>query len=85
MYYANGENAETRLTNDSALEKNPTFSPDSNYVAYTKNNNLYVVDVNSKSEKQLTFVGNNSLMNGYASWVYTEEILGRAFRYRAFW
>src|SRR5450432_3957490 len=33
LYYTNGENAETRLTNDSALEKNPTFSPDSNYVA----------------------------------------------------
>ena len=85
LYYTNGENAETRLTNDSALEKNPTFSPDSNYVAYTKNNNLYVVNINSKSEKQLTFDGNDSLMNGYASWVYTEEILGRASHYRAFW
>ncbi|HSQ44401.1 MAG TPA: DPP IV N-terminal domain-containing protein, partial [Ginsengibacter sp.] len=85
LYYTNGENAETRLTNDSDIEKNPTFSPDSNYVAYTKNNNLYVVNVNSKSDKQLTFDGNDSLMNGYASWVYTEEILGRASRYRAFW
>ncbi|KAA9039386.1 prolyl oligopeptidase family serine peptidase [Ginsengibacter hankyongi] len=85
LYYTNGENAEIRLTKDSALEKNPTFSPDSNYVAYTKNNNLYVVNLNSRSEKQLTFDGNDSLMNGYASWVYTEEILGRASRYRAFW
>lgn len=85
LYYKNGEANEIRLTNDSALEKNPTFSPDSNYVAYTKNNNLYVFDLASKKEKQLTFDGNDSLMNGYASWVYTEEILGRASRYRAFW
>ena len=85
LYYKNGEAAEIKLTNDSALEKNPTFSPDSNYVAYTKNNNLYVVEINTKKETQFTFDGNDSLMNGYASWVYTEEILGRASHYRAFW
>jgi dipeptidyl-peptidase-4 len=85
LYFKNGNSNEIRLTNDSAQEKNPTFSPDSNYVAYTKNNNLYVFDLNSKIEKQFTFDGNDSLMNGYASWVYTEEILGRRSRYRAFW
>ncbi len=85
LYFKQGDNAEIRLTNDSAKEVNPTFSPDSNYVAYTKNNNLYVVDINSRTEKQLTFDGNDSLMNGYASWVYTEEILGRSSHYRAFW
>ena len=85
LYFKQGNNAEIRLTSDSAKEVNPTFSPDSNYVAYTKNNNLYVADINSKLEKQLTFDGNDSLMNGYASWVYTEEILGRGSHYRAFW
>ena len=25
------------------------------------------------------------ILNGYASWVYMEEILGRATQYRAFW
>ena len=85
LYFRNGESNEIRLTNDSAEEKNPTFSPDSNYVAYTKNNNLYVFDLASKVEKQFTSDGNDSLMNGYASWVYTEEILGRRSRYRAFW
>ncbi len=84
LYLKNGEN-EIRLTNDSAREVNATFSPDSNYIAYTKNNNLYVVNVSNQKETQFTFDGNDSLMNGYASWVYTEEILGRGSNYRAFW
>ncbi|MDQ2718945.1 MAG: DPP IV N-terminal domain-containing protein [Bacteroidota bacterium] len=85
LYFKDGNNPEIRLTNDSAKEINPTFSPDSNYVAYTKNNNLYAVNISTKKEKQFTFDGNDSLMNGYASWVYTEEILGRGSHYRAFW
>jgi dipeptidyl-peptidase-4 len=84
LYYKNGEN-EIRLTHDNAPEVNPTFSPDSNYVAYTKNYNLYAVNISTQKETQFTFDGNDSLMNGYASWVYTEEILGRGSRYRAFW
>jgi dipeptidyl-peptidase-4 len=85
LYLRVGDKPEIRLTNDEAKEVNPTFSPDSNYVAYTKNNNLYAVNISTKKEIQFTFDGNDSLMNGYASWVYTEEILGRASRYRAFW
>ena len=85
LYFKNGNGQEIRLTSDSSKEINPTFSPDSNYIAYTKNNNLYAIEINTKKEKQFTFDGNDSLMNGYASWVYTEEILGRASRYRAFW
>lgn len=85
LYFKNGNSAEVRLTNDISKEINPTFSPDSNYVAYTKNNNLFVVSIATQKETQFTFDGNDTLMNGYASWVYTEEILGRASRYKAFW
>jgi dipeptidyl-peptidase-4 len=85
LYFKNGNSAEVRLTNDISKEINPTFSPDSNYVAYTKNNNLYAVNIATQKETQFTFDGNDTLMNGYASWVYTEEILGRASHYKAFW
>ena len=57
LYFKQNGNAEIRLTSDSAKEVNPTFSPDSNYVAYTKNNNLYFVDISSRLEKQITFDG----------------------------
>lgn len=77
--------ADVQLTNDEDLEINPTVSPDGNYVAYTKKNDLYTVNINSKKETRLTNDGSDVILNGYASWVYMEEILGRASRYRAFW
>ena len=77
--------AEVQLTNDDALEINPTVSPDGNYVAYTKKNDLYAVNINTKKETRLTSDGSDVILNGYASWVYMEEILGRASRYKAFW
>lgn len=76
---------EVRLTNDSAKEVNPTLSPDGNYVAYTKNNNLYTVNISTKKETALTSDGSDVILNGYASWVYMEEILGRSTAYKAFW
>jgi len=84
LYYRNnGE--EKRLTNDKEEEKNPTFSPDSNYIAYTKNNNLYTYNLATGKETKLTTDGSTTTLNGYASWVYYEEIFGRPTRYRAFW
>ncbi|GEP94887.1 S9 family peptidase [Chitinophaga cymbidii] len=76
---------EIRLTQDSAVEKNPTLSPDEKYVAFTRNNDLYAVEVASKKETRYTTDGSDVVYNGWASWVYYEEILGRASRYRAFW
>lgn len=65
---------------------NPTPSPDGRLIAYTKkDHNLYVMDTFTKKEIQLTHDGSDVIMNGYASWVYYEEILGRGSRYRAFW
>jgi dipeptidyl-peptidase-4 len=77
--------AELQLTNDKEEEVNPTMSPDGKYVAYTKNNNLYTVNISGKKETALTTDGSDVILNGYASWVYTEEILGRASHYRSFW
>ena len=65
--------------------KNVTYSPDKNYAAYTVNNNLFISEILSGKTTQITNDGNDSVMNGYASWVYYEEILGRSSRYRAFW
>ena len=44
---------EKQLTNDKAEEKNPTFSPDSNFIAYTKDNNLYTFNLKTKKEIQV--------------------------------
>lgn len=64
---------------------NMTYSPDSTKIAFTRDNDLYVVDIATKRETRLTFDGTDLILNGYASWVYYEEILGRPSKYRAFW
>ncbi|MDR1129446.1 MAG: S9 family peptidase, partial [Prevotellaceae bacterium] len=65
--------------------KNPVFSPDSMYIAYTRDNDLYAVRISDKKEFRLTHDGSDVILNGYASWAYMEEILGRWTNHRAFW
>ena len=80
------KNAEDiQLTFDKDKENNPTLSPDGNYIAYSKNNDLYTVNIETKKETKITNDGSDVILNGYASWVYTEEILGRRSAYRSFW
>ena len=64
---------------------NLTFSPDSTMLAFTRDNDLYVADIATGEERRLTYDGTGLILNGYASWVYYEEIFGRPSRYRAFW
>ena len=68
-----------------AQELNLTPSPDSSYVAFTRGNDLWVRRTSDSLERRLTFDGGATTLNGYASWVYYEEILGRASQYKAFW
>ncbi len=64
---------------------NVTYSPDSTHVAYTYNHDLYTLRLSDSLQTRLTFDGSEVILNGYASWVYMEEILGRKGAYRAFW
>lgn len=66
-------------------DKNPQLSPDGRWVAFTRNNDLYALELSTGKEVRYTRDGSNLILNGYASWVYYEEILGRNSRYRAFW
>ncbi len=74
-----------QLTAAKSRAKNPTLSPDGKYAAYTRNHDLYVMNIETGLEKQLTSDGSDVTYNGWASWVYYEEILGRSSNYRAFW
>ncbi len=53
----------------------PTFSPDSKKIAYTKENNLFILHLTSgKKITQVTKDGKiNSIINGTTDWVYEEE------------
>ena len=75
----------TRLTTDLSEEKNPTLSPNAAFVAFTRDNDLYAIDLKTLKEIRYTTDGTDIVYNGWASWVYFEEILGRPTRYKAFW
>ena len=52
----------------------PTFSPDGKKIAYAKENNLFIYDLNSKKSTAITTDGKkNSIINGITDWVYEEE------------
>ena len=83
--YKDAAGNEKQLTRDTISEKNPTISPDGKQVAFTRNNDLFSVDIASGNETRYTTDGSDVIYNGWASWVYYEEILGRPSRYKAYW
>ena len=51
-----------------------TFSPYGSHVAFVRDNNLYIRDLEEARERQITFDGvRNQVINGAPDWVYEEE------------
>ena len=73
-----------RLTSSPGEEEEAAFSPDGRFVSFVRNNNLYIVDVATQRERQLTTDGDDDLLNGILDWVYQEEIFGRG-NFHAYW
>jgi dipeptidyl-peptidase-4 len=53
---------------------NAQFSPDSRYLAFVYNNNIYVEDLTAFTTKQLTTDGSETKLNGWFDYVYSEEL-----------
>lgn len=52
----------------------PTFSPDGSKIAYAYDNNLYIKNIQTQQEIQITSDGEkNKIINGITDWVYEEE------------
>ena len=68
-------------------EKEAAFSPDGRWISFVRGNNLYVAEVPSGNEKQLTRdgrEGDDAIYNGYLDWIYEEELYGRGQK-RGYW
>jgi dipeptidyl-peptidase-4 len=52
---------------------NAQFSPDGKKLGFVRANNIFVADIESAEEKQLTFDGSETILNGVFDWVYEEE------------
>src|SRR5262249_22191892 len=63
---------------------NTPTSPDGKWTGSVRGGNLYVVNKETKVEKQLTKDGSNLILNGKADWVYMEELYGRG-NLQTFW
>jgi len=60
-----------------------TISPDGKKVAFVRENNIFIKDLATATEEQITHDGkNNSIINGGTDWVYEEEF---AFAKAFFW
>jgi len=68
-------NLETKeLTKILEQVQEPVFSPDGKKIAYVKENNIFIYDVTSKTNNQITTDGKkNEIINGITDWVYEEE------------
>ena len=72
-----------RLTATPEREEIPTLSPDGQFVAFVRENDLWVVDLETQTERALTSGGADDHRFGKASWVYYEEIFWRD--WKAYW
>lgn len=67
------ESKKTTPLTDKAVQE-PSFSADGTKVAYAFENNLYVLDLKTYKETQITTDGEkNKIINGITDWVYEEE------------
>jgi dipeptidyl-peptidase-4 len=62
-----------QLTFVSQPQYNQKFSPDGKQVGFVRGNNLFVLDLESGRETQLTTDGTEHIINGKFDWVYEEE------------
>ena len=74
VFYVYDITSKTLQLIDAEKIQEPTFSPDSKKVAYAKNNNLFIKNLETNKLTQITFDGKkNHIINGICDWVYEEE------------
>ena len=70
----------SKITHSQDYVTDTTVSPKGGYVAYVRNQNLFVYDLKKRSEKPLTKDGRGPIKNGMAEFVAQEE-MGRSTGY----
>jgi dipeptidyl aminopeptidase/acylaminoacyl peptidase len=84
LYFAMFDGSKAvRLTNSAGNKELVTFSPNGEWIAFVRDQNLFAVDLATQKERKLTSDGGGKIFNGKADWVYYEEIFDRD--YKAFW
>jgi dipeptidyl-peptidase-4 len=72
--YAEKGQATRQLTDTEEYETDVRFSPESNYVSFIRDQDIFYVDIETGAETQLTFDGEGVIKNGMAEFVAQEEM-----------
>ncbi len=73
-YIYDVESKDISPLSDGGKQRLATFSPDASKVAFVRNNNIFIKDINSEVEYAITFDGlYNNIVYGATDWVYEEE------------
>ncbi len=68
------ENKELSSLEEVGKQRIPTFSPDGKYIAFVRDNNIYLYTVETGKVQPVTKDGKrNHIINGTTDWVYEEE------------
>ncbi|GAB57913.1 prolyl tripeptidyl peptidase [Rheinheimera nanhaiensis E407-8] len=73
-YYELAGKKAKKLTNTSEFETDASISPTGRYVAFIRAQNLFVLEIATGKETQLTFDGAGEIKNGMAEFVAQEEM-----------
>ena len=74
FYVVNFKDKSLEPLSENGRQSYATFSPDGKMVAFTRDNNLYMVRLVNMAETQITTDGKkNEIINGSTDWVYEEE------------
>ncbi len=74
FYVYDLETKELIPLSDNGKQRLTTFSPDGSKIAFVRENNIFITDLQNGTEKQITQDGVvNKIINGTTDWVYEEE------------
>ena len=74
VLYDKQQKKSRHITRYNDQQQVPQFSPDSRWIAYVKDNNIFLQDVKSGTLTTVTTDGvKNKIINGIPDWVYEEE------------
>ena len=74
LYYLPLDGDLRRLTDTDAFETDARFSPQGSYVSFIRDQNLFVIELATGVERQLTNDGGGVILNGMAEFVAQEEM-----------
>ena len=70
--YSLASQSTNRLTNNKTFESDSRFSPQGSYISYIENNNIHIVNVNSKVIQTMTSSSSPTVKNGVAEFIAME-------------